>query len=68
MSRLQSQVRLGIAYGLGAFFVAESFNPSFWQPHIESLVPIVHLFLGLFGLMWFVQAVIIHRQLRKQHG
>ena len=62
MSRLQNQIRLIVAYGMGAFFVAESLNPDSWRPQIASLGPIVHLFLGLFGLLWFVQAVAIHRQ------
>lgn len=65
MNRLQSQIRLIISYGLGGFFVVESFNPDFWRPHIESLALPVHLAVGLFGLMWFVQAVVIHRQLKK---
>ena len=68
MSRLQSQIRLVVAYGLGAFFVTKSFNPGFWRPHVESLSPVVHLFIGLFGLMWLVQAVVIHKQLRKQRS
>ena len=50
----------------GSIFVAESFNPSFWRPNIESLVPFVHLFVGLFGVMWFIQAAAIYRQFRKQ--
>jgi hypothetical protein len=54
MRRLQNQIRLVVSYGLGAFFVAESFNPNFWRPNIESLVPFVHLFVGLFGVMWFI--------------
>jgi len=66
MSRLQGQLRLIVSCGLGVFFVAESMNPNFWRPHIESLAPFVHWSIGLFGLMWFVQAIAIHRQLRKQ--
>jgi hypothetical protein len=66
MRRLQNRIRLVVAYVLGAFFVAESFNPNFWRPNIESLVPFVHLFVGLFGVMWFIQAAAIHRQFRKQ--
>jgi len=68
MSRLQNQIRLIVSYGLGAFFVAESFNPNYWRPHIESLVLPVHLFIGLFGLVWLVQAVAIHNQLSKRRG
>jgi hypothetical protein len=68
MRRVQSQIRLSVSYGLGAFFVVESFNPDFWRPHIESLALPVHVFIGLFGLMWFVQAVAIQRQLRKQQS
>lgn len=68
MSRLQNQIRLIVSYGLAPFFVAESFNPNFWRPHIESLASLVHLSVGLFGLLWFVQAVAIHRQLRKQRS
>jgi hypothetical protein len=66
MSRVQAQIRLIVSYGLAAFFVAESFNPNFWRPHIEWLAPFVHVSIGLFGLMWIVQAVAIHRQLRKR--
>ncbi len=66
MKRLQSQIRLIVSYGLGAFFVVESFNPDFWRPHIESLALPVHVFICLFGLMWLVQAAALHRQLRKQ--
>jgi hypothetical protein len=66
MRRLQNQIRLVVSYGLGAFFVAESFNPTFWRPNIESLVPFVHLFVGLFGVMWFIQAAAIQRRFRKQ--
>jgi hypothetical protein len=68
MSRLQNQIRLIVSYGMGTLFVAESLNPNFWRPHIESLAPLVHACVGLFGLMWFVQAVAIQRQLRKQRG
>lgn len=66
MSRLQNQIRLIVSYGLAAFFVAESFNPNFWRPHNESLVPLVRVSVGLFGLLWLVQAILIHRQLRNQ--
>jgi hypothetical protein len=66
MRGLQNQIRLVVSYGLGAFFLVESFNPDFWRPNIESLVPFVHLFVGLFGVMWFVQAAAIHRQFKKQ--
>ena len=66
MRRFQNQIRLVVSYGLGAFFVAESFNPNLWRPNIESLVPLVHLFVGLFGVMWFIQAAVIHRQFGKQ--
>jgi hypothetical protein len=66
MRRLQNQIRLVVSYGLGAFFVAESFNPNFWRPNIESLGPLVHLFVGLFGVLWFIQAATLHRQLLKQ--
>ena len=68
MSRLQSQIRLIVSYGLGAFFLAESLNPNFWRPHIQSLSPLIHVFVAIFGLMWLVQAVVIHRQLRKQRS
>ena len=66
MSRLQNQVRLLVAYGLGAFFVAESFNSNFWRPHLASLSPAVRVSVGLFGLLWIIQAIVIHRSLRKQ--
>ena len=66
MRRLQNQIRLIVCYGLGAFFTAESFNPNFWRPNIESLAPFVRLFVGLFGVLWFIQAAAIHRQFRKQ--
>ena len=66
MRRLQNQIRLVVSYGLGAFFVAESFNPNFWRPNIESLVPFVQLLVGLFGVIWFIQAVAIQRQFKKQ--
>ena len=66
MRRFQNQIRLVVSYGLGAFFVAEYFNPNLWRPNIESLVPLVHLFVGLFGVMWFIQAAVIHRQFGKQ--
>ena len=49
MRRLQNQIRLVVSYGLGAFFIAESLNPNFWRPIIESRAPLVHLFDGLFG-------------------
>jgi len=68
MSRFQSHIRLVVSCTLGAFFVAESFNPGFWRPHIESLAPLVHWSIGLFGIMWFIQAAAIHRQLRKQRS
>jgi hypothetical protein len=68
MGRVQGQIRLLVAYGPGAFFVAESFNPDFWRPHIESRALPVHLAVGMFGLMWFVQALVIHRQLRSARG
>lgn len=68
MRRLQTQIRLIVSYGLGAFFVAEAFNPNFWRPHIESLALPVHLFIGVFGLMWLVQAEAIHKQLTKQQS
>jgi hypothetical protein len=68
MRRLQNQIRLVVSYGLGAFFMAESFNPNFWRPIIESRALFVHLFVGLFGVMWFIQAAIIHSQLSKQRG
>jgi hypothetical protein len=68
MSRLQNQIRLIVSYGLGAFVVAELFNPNFWRPHIDSLFSIVHVSVGLFGLLWLVQALVIHRQLRKQRS
>jgi hypothetical protein len=68
MRRLQNQIRLVISCGLGAFFVAESFNPHFWRPNIESLVPIVRISVGLFGVMWLIQAIVIHSQLRKQEA
>jgi hypothetical protein len=66
MRGLQNRIRLVVSFGLGSFFVAESFNPDFWRPDIGSLSPFVHLFVGLFGVLWFAQAAIIHRQLRKQ--
>jgi hypothetical protein len=53
---------------MGAYFLAESINPGFWRPNIESLVPVVHLFVGLFGLIWFIQAAVIQRQLKKQQS
>lgn len=59
MRKLQNQMRLLASYGLGAFFVAESFNPHFWRPSIESLVPIVRLSVGVFGVIWFIQAIFI---------
>jgi hypothetical protein len=68
MSRLQNQIRLIVSYGLAAISVAESFNPNFWRPHIESLSSLVHASVGLFGLLWLVQALVIHRQLRKQRS
>lgn len=66
MARLQAQIRLAVSHGMGAFFVAESLNPDFWRPNIQSMSQFVHLFIGLFGLMWLVQAVAIHRKFRKQ--
>jgi hypothetical protein len=66
MRRLQNQIRLVVSYGMGAFFVAEAFKPNFWRPNIESLVPIVHLLVGLFGVIWFIQAAAIQRQFKKQ--
>jgi hypothetical protein len=66
MRRLQNQIRLIVSYGLGTFLMAESFNPNFWRPNIESPAPFVRLFVGLFGVMWFIQAAAIHRQFRKQ--
>ena len=68
MRRLQNQIRLVVSYGLGAFFIAESLNPNFWRPIIESRAPLVHLFDGLFGVMWLIQAAILHTQLRKQRS
>lgn len=66
MSRLL--LRLFVAYGMGMFFLAESFNPNFWRPNIVSLVPFVRLFVALFGVAWFIQAAFLHRQLRSQRG
>ncbi|HUB30787.1 MAG TPA: hypothetical protein VL967_13865 [Terracidiphilus sp.] len=65
MSSVQSQIRLIVSYSLSAFFVAESFNPSFLRPRIESLAPFVRLSIGLFGVLWLVQAIAIHRKLRR---
>ena len=48
--------------------MAESFNANFWRPHIDSLAPFVPLFVGLFGVMWLIQAAVIHMQLRKQRS
>jgi hypothetical protein len=66
MSRLL--LRLFVAYGMGMFFLAESFNPNFWRPNIVSWVPFVRLFVALFGVAWFIQAAFLHRQLRSQRG
>jgi hypothetical protein len=66
MRRLQNQIRLVVSYGLGGFFVAESFNANFWRPNIVSFAPIAPSLVGLFGVMWFIQAIVIHRQLGKQ--
>jgi hypothetical protein len=68
MRRLQNQIRLVVSYALGAFFVAESFNPNFWRPNIESLIPFVRLSVGLFGVLWFIQAAVIQKQFRNQAG
>jgi hypothetical protein len=65
MSRFHSQIRLIFSYSLAAFFVAESFNPGFLRPHIESLAPLVRLSIGLFGVLWLVQAIAIRRKLRQ---
>jgi hypothetical protein len=64
MRRLQNKIRLVVSYALGAFFVAESVNPNFWRPNIGSLIPLVHVLVGFFGVIWFIQAVAIQRQFR----
>jgi hypothetical protein len=61
-------LRLFVAYGMGVFLLAESFNQNFWRPNIVSLAPLVRLFVTLFGVAWFIQAVILHRQLSNQRG
>jgi hypothetical protein len=66
MRRLQSQIRLFVSYGPGAFFVVEAFNPHFWRQSIASQFPLVRLLVGLFGIMWLIQGVIIQRQFWKQ--
>lgn len=55
MKRL-SIFRLFIAYGMGILCFAESINPSF--------LPSLHLFVALFGVLWFVQAALLHREIR----
>ena len=61
-------LRLVVAYGMGAFFLAESFNPDFWRPHIAAWEPFVRLSVALFGAAWLIQAVVLHRQFRNQKG
>ena len=68
MNKFQPQIRLIVSCAMGAFFVIESFNPDFWRPHLESLATVVHLFIGLFGLAWLIQAVFIFRQLRTEQN
>jgi len=48
--------------------MAESFNPNFLRPNIGSPAPFVRLFVGLFGVLWLIQAAAIHRQFRKQRS
>jgi hypothetical protein len=65
MRRLQNQIRLVVSCGLGALFLAESFNPDLWRPNNASLSPLAHLCIGIFGLLWFIQTFAIQRTLRK---
>jgi hypothetical protein len=52
--------RLLVAYGMGILSFAESINPDF--------LPSIHLFVAIFGTLWFVQAAFLHRQIRSQRG
>jgi hypothetical protein len=64
----QPLLRLIVAYGMGIFCLAEFFNPNFWRSNHASWNPFVHLFVALFGIAWFIQAAVLHKQLSNQRG
>ena len=61
-------LRLFVAYGMGMLSLAESVNPNFLRMNIASLNPLIHLFVAIFGVAWFIQAAFLHRQLTPQRG
>jgi hypothetical protein len=62
----QLLLRLVVAYGMGVFFLAESFNRGLLRANIPSRALFIHVCFAFLGVACFVQAVVLHRQFRNQ--
>ena len=64
----QSLLRLIVAYAMAGLCLAASFNPNFWRANTAPLNPLEQVFVALFGVAWFIQAAVLHRQLRNRRS
>ncbi len=62
--RMNLQVlRLVVAYGMGAVFLAESLSHDPFGLGVDTHFPLIRFFIALFGMAWIVQAFVIQRRM-----